>query len=289
MKEIAEIAAHDSYVFGMQFTADSQTLISSGMDNTVKLWSVSGWSLAQSIDAHSHSVNSIALSPDERILVTGSSDKTVKLWSFPDLTLQHTVQDRKKVVSALCISRDGRWVCAGSYGGRVALWTLGGELVLGFKANEKNLSSVAISPDGGTLATSGLGDDIRLWSLPTSDPIGVLKGHRVAVGSLKFLDDGQTLISLGYEGTIRLWDTAEWREKKAISVDPSVRSLVLSPDGKRALLSLESRVQVYHLSPWELEIEFPIPTKSIGGLAMSPDGAWLAIGSADRRIRVWHC
>jgi hypothetical protein len=288
VKEIAELDAHDSYVLGMRFTDDSQTLISSGMDNAVKLWSVSDWTLMQALEAHRHSVNSIAHSPDGKILATGSSDQTVKLWSFPNLDLLQTVQDRKQVVSAVTISPDGKWVCAGSYGGRAALWTLHGEQVLGIKASQKNLSSVAISPDGSTLSTSGLGDDIRLWSLPAGEPVGTLQGHKVAVGSLNFLEGGATLISMGYEGTVRFWNTADWREKDVVSLEPTARGLVVSPDGKRAVLSLEAKVQVFQLVPWELEVELPIPTKSIGGMAFSPDGTWLAVGSADRKIRVWR-
>ena len=37
MREVAVFEAHASYVLGLSFTRDGQTLISSGMDNLVKL------------------------------------------------------------------------------------------------------------------------------------------------------------------------------------------------------------------------------------------------------------
>ena len=76
------IEAHESYVLGLKFTADCQTLVSCGMDNVVKLWSAGSWDLIRTFEGHDHSVHTMALAPDERTLVTGSSDKTVKLWSF---------------------------------------------------------------------------------------------------------------------------------------------------------------------------------------------------------------
>ena len=40
MNEPTIFEAHSSYVLELLFTRDSQTLVSAGMDNVVKLWSV---------------------------------------------------------------------------------------------------------------------------------------------------------------------------------------------------------------------------------------------------------
>jgi WD40 repeat protein len=169
------------------------------------------------------------------------------------------------------------------------IWTLAGEPVVGIKASQKNLSSVAFSPDGGTLATSGLGNDICLWSLPSGEPIGTLAGHEVAVGSLSFINEGRYLVSMGYEGTIKFWDTSEWQEARGVSPDqPGLRGLVFSQDERVAAVSMESRVQLWSVEDWKLEAELPISTKAVNGMAFSPDGRWLAVGAADKKIRVWE-
>jgi WD40 repeat protein len=289
MQDPTIFEAHSSYVLGLHFVADSSTLISAGMDNIVKLWTVPDWELIRTFEGHDHSVHAIALSPDESVLATGSSDKTTVLWSFPDGRPLHRLQDRKKVVSAVTISDDGRWVCVGSYGGRVALWTLEGEPVAAFKASQGNLSSVAIAPGAKLLATSGLGAEINLWSLPAGEPVGTLTGHETAVGSLKFIRGGRELVSLGYEGTVRFWDTDSWEATQVHTVSPiGARGLVFSPNEKRAVLSLDGAVRVYRLEGWEQEVELEVGTRSIGSVAFSPDGRWLAAGAADRKIRVWR-
>ena len=99
MKEEHIFQAHESYVISLTFTKDSKMLISSGMDNLIRLWEVPNWKMANEFKSHANSVNDISLSPDDNILASSSSDKTIKLWAFPSGELLNTLQDRKKVVS----------------------------------------------------------------------------------------------------------------------------------------------------------------------------------------------
>ena len=202
MEPISTFQAHDNYVFQLAFTQDGKTLISCGMDGLVKLWSVPDWQPLRTFEGHEKSVNTFSLSPDEKTLATGSTDNTVRLWSFPDGKLLHTLQDRKKVVAAVDISADGKFVAAGSYGGRAAVWTMNGEEVTAFVVSKKNLSSVTFSPDGSTLATAGLGDDIWIYSLPAGELLTTLSGHKIAIGSLNFINADKQLFSAGYEGSV---------------------------------------------------------------------------------------
>lgn len=287
MQEVNVFEAHGSYVLGLRFTRDGRTLISAGMDNVVNLWSAREWQLVNKIEGHDHSVNGFALSPDESKLATGSTDRTVRLWSFPDGRLLHTLQDRKKTVAGIVASE--KYVAAASYGGRTAVWTWDGEPVAGIKVSQKNLASVALSPDGRLLAVGGLGPDITIFSLPEGELVTKLTGHKTAVVSLKFTENGRTLVSMGYEQTVRFWDSADWSEKRTISLDPKgVRGVEFSTDEQTAVLSLESRVQLRRVDDWSLLAELPVSTKVVNGMAFSPDGRWLALGAADKKIRIWE-
>ncbi len=289
MKEASVFVAHDSYVLDLVFTPDSQTLVSAGMDNLVKLWSLPDWALAHTLEGHSHSVNSISLASDGATLATGSTDATVKLWSITDGRLLQTMQDRRKTVSSVQILPDGQWVAAGSYGGRAMVWTLTGQEVVGIKASRKNLSCVAFSAHGEMLATSGLGDDIHLWKLPSGEHFKVLSGHRTAVTSLVFLRGGRYLLSLGYEGSIKFWDTETWKVERTLDAGKlRARGIVLSPDEQTMAVSQESEVQFWSLGDWKLQSSRAVSTKVITGMAFSADGKWFAAGAADRKIRIWQ-
>ena len=76
--------AHTKHVPTLLFTHDSNLLISGGMDNMVKVWSVPSWELFASLEGHTKSVNTLSLSPDGATLASGSSDMTVKLWSIAE-------------------------------------------------------------------------------------------------------------------------------------------------------------------------------------------------------------
>ncbi|RMF01692.1 MAG: WD40 repeat domain-containing protein, partial [Chloroflexi bacterium] len=232
--------AHVSYVLDLLFSVDSQTLVSAGMDNFIKFWSVPDGRHRLTLKGHTHSVNSIALSPDGNMLASGSTDATVKLWSFPQGELQHTLQDRKKVVAAVRFSPNGEWVAAGSYGGRVALWSVDGRPVTAFWASRKNLSSIAFSPDSRLLATAGLGGEVQVWAVPSGEKVATLTGHSIAAGSLKFLRGGKVLASMGYNQELKFWDTALWAETRTVTMNgDTVRGVVFSPDEQRVAVVME--------------------------------------------------
>jgi WD40 repeat protein len=291
MHEAAIFTAHESYILGMLFSRDGSLLISSGMDKRVMLWSVPDWSLAHSLQAHNNSVNGIALSPDGATLATGSTDTTVRLWDFPEAQLRYTLQDRRKVVSNVKISPDGRLVASGSYGGRVALWTLNGEPLAAWQTPHKNIAGLAFSPDGQSLAVSGLGDLITVWNLVTGAAAEYLRGHATAVYGLRYIQGGNTLVSWGYDQTIRFWDMTSMQPRSIYPApagrNGGLRGVSFSPDEEIAAVSLESLVQLRRTRDWELIDELPMSTKVVNGMAFSPDGKLLAIGGADRKIRIW--
>ena len=63
MRNPRTIQAHDNYVLGLQFSHDSQTLYSAGMDNLVHAWAAPTWERQRTFAGHTHSVNGISLSP----------------------------------------------------------------------------------------------------------------------------------------------------------------------------------------------------------------------------------
>ena len=212
MEDPVVIEAHDSHCNDVEFTEDSKTLVSAGMDNVVKLWSVGDWKHKKTFEGHEKSVNSLSFSPDGKTLVTGSTDESLNLWSFPGGKLK---ESRPKASNHSQVSRDGKYIASViRHKIKVSDYASGEEL---FKVDDHDKNrGVMFSPDSKTLYTSGTSDHISMWSVPDGEHLGRLEGHNKVVMSMKFAKDGKFFASTGYEGTLRVWFADDWEEVMAI-------------------------------------------------------------------------
>lgn len=67
------------------------------------------------------------------------------------------------------------------------------------------------SPDGRLIATSAYWDDVaRVWDAETGEKIQELRGHAGGIRSVDWSPDGQFIVSVSFDGTVRIWqqDTA---------------------------------------------------------------------------------
>jgi WD40 repeat protein len=148
---------------------------------------------------------------------------------------------------------------------------------------------VAFNATGTRLATGGLGGQILIWSVTQHSVVRQLPGHDTAVMSVHWGADGDDLISLGYDQAVRFWSTEGWGLTRELSVAAVPTSpLALSPEGGHMALGTAFRVLVYTLADGELVQELPVKAKGLYSVAFSPDGRWLALAAADKRLRIWE-
>jgi eukaryotic-like serine/threonine-protein kinase len=97
------------------------------------------------------------------------------------------------------------------------LWERATRQILPLFGHERDVTALSMSPDGRTLASGDKVGMARLWDLRTGSPIGVLKGHDLAISRLVFSADGSLLASAAdTEGhspcEVMLWETATGRK-----------------------------------------------------------------------------
>jgi WD40 repeat protein len=86
-----------------------------------------------------------------------------------------------------------------------------------------------------------------------------------------------------------VWDTETWEEVRTLEPGTvSTRNFAFSADESKLALSMKGRVQVWSMEEWKPLDEVQVAANVVNGLAFSPDGRLLAVGAADRKIRVWH-
>jgi RNA polymerase sigma factor (sigma-70 family) len=143
---------------------------------------------------------SLAIAPSGKVLATTNGRGAVRLWDTDTGKELRRCQGGRIIASALAFSADGKML-AGLDGGVVRMW--------------ETASGKEVSLSGG-------------------------EGHRKGVSAVAFTSDGRTLISRGWDGFVRLWDSATGEQRQHIappSGDFPEHGLAgidsaLAPDGK---------------------------------------------------------
>jgi WD40 repeat protein len=115
----------------------------------------------------------------------------------------------------------------------------------------------------------------------------VLEGHRGPVTALAWLSDDR-LASGGADRNIFVWRMPEGELLHKLSASATVRALAASPAGKQLASAEDSSVQLWDADAGKRVQKLEGPTDWQLCLAFSPDGAQLAGGGYDARLRVWE-
>ena len=135
--------------------------------------------------------------------VTGDGDGDYTQWNLPEKAKARLSKGR---IYGISYSPDATQIAVGSATG---VWIYdartGAELAL-LTDHTSRTGEVVFSPDGRTLAT-GLNSEILLWNTATGK---LLKTFKIiedgVVKALRIINDGKTLRSDYYDGSVRLWD-----------------------------------------------------------------------------------
>jgi WD40 repeat protein len=133
------------------------------------------------------------------------------------------------------------------------------------------------APDGRSVVTSDT--ILRRWDLATGKNLYAdvaPLGHTAAVRRLFFTPDGRRLVSVGDDGTARIWDVAAARPLRTIPIDPAVEVWAMTPDGS-TLVGVDERLTVHR---WPLTADGP---KSVADLR---DAQKLNVGLRPREAHV---
>ncbi len=143
----------------------------------------------------------------------------------------------------------------------------------------------AHTPDGRLLVMGGFHPQIHVWHLEPREIIA----HEKEVWSLAFAPDGSSLASGADDHTVRLWNTANARERTVLKGHQSLVSAVAySPDGKRiASGSFDSTIRLWDAGSRDQPATLHGHDGRVRTLTFSPDGATLASAGEDLGIRLW--
>jgi WD40 repeat protein len=197
-------------------------------------------------------------------------------------------------VFSVVFSPDGGLLAYGCSNGRTSIWNRSDGQCTVLEGHTGLVRSVSFSPDGKFLASSSWDWTIRLWQLADSS-CRVFEGHSGAVSTVTFSPDGSTIASGSRDGSVRLWDVSGGRCMRSLR---DVRmlfvwSLAWSPNGATIAVADDSGlIFLWDIPSDQNTIRAPVIIDGHDGvvttIVYSPDGRYLASGSFDKTVKLWH-
>jgi WD40 repeat protein len=293
---------HTGPVLAVAYSPDGKRLASAGAGGRVVLWDPAAGKKVQTLTGPGGPVPALAFSPDGGLLAVGGTTAEgllgqVKLW---DPATGKEARPGLKVaapVLSLAFVGDGKVLVSGDRGWAIRLWDVeaGRERDV-FRGHLGWVSGLAVTPDGKTVATGAYDSTVRLWSPGVPSARQVLTGHQGPALSLALAPDNKTLASGGQDGTIRLWDAATGGQVRVLKGErgPVLSVSLARRDGKLLLASghgAEGK-KGGGLLVWDADKGEALHTLeghqgSATGVALTPDGALLVSGGADKTVIVW--
>lgn len=171
------LRGHRGGVNAVAFSADFQTLYSTGTDGTLRAWDVAKGQEIRQILRHGFGINELVLNHDEGWLAYGAVDGVTRIIEAETGTQLHDFTLERRPILALALAPDGNRLAVGDGDGYIMVVdTENWRITQDFRATLQGpIWALAFSPDGQNIHAGGLDDAMYSW------PVAALGEHEQMV------------------------------------------------------------------------------------------------------------
>jgi len=276
-KEVRVMKSYASEVDSAVYSPDGTLAASCSADGTVVLWDAKSgnrlWNITGSQTfAGSNEVGLVTFSHDGKQMLTTSVDKTIKVRETSTGRELRTITGHTGMIKSVAFNPQGTKILSSSSDSTVKLWDAeSGREIKTLTDKLGYYSSAVFNSDGTQIAAyaqvSGKWN-LTIWNAETGLELMAVQSN--SVYSMAFSPDGMYLIT-GVNKAVEIWDVKTGTKVKSLAYENTVKSVAISPDGKRIVAAEENgKCWIWDAVSGKVIRELYIAPSS---LSFSPDGA----------------
>lgn len=296
LQKVGSPVKHLHLIEDMQFSLDSQRLISASRDHSTIVWRVDGKTAEKRMFHLNSKLIDAVLSPDQKRIAIGDREGVVSQF---DMQTQREIGpsiNHGAAIRSLAYSPNASILASGQWTkGMTRLWNTSTNTPMKVELpQEANVYGVAFSPNGASVATASGDGSVRVWNCLTGDellsplPLKFNEPEVPAARSVAFSSNGRFIV-IGQAENAQIWDVQNRGFVGAPCVHPStVTSAIFSPDDSRLLTGAADGTARQWDATSGLQIGNPmLHPSSVIRATYSLDGNSIATATVDGRVQLW--
>jgi WD40 repeat protein len=233
-------------VWALEITPDEKTLVTAGLDGTVRQWNIATGSKLHEFPWSGQPPTAMAISPDGRMLAVGGYDGVIRLLDRTTGTNLVPQVGHQSEVRSVTASRDSRIAITTGLDDTIRIWDARAGREMRQIHTDGVVENCALTPNAETMAGGVHADDsfeggpLHVWRASDGQEVPYPELASESARSVSVSRDGRTLVTVnGGNISIRAWPSGALQQEielprsRAKESQTLGRILALSADGKR--------------------------------------------------------
>jgi len=277
---------HAVEVLATAYRNDGTMFATSDANGHVFVWSPDLDQPLARLNGHAGKVTAIVMPNSDQRLATAGDDGLIRVWTLPQTAPKQL----------LASDAAGRRIAV-IPGQQIALYLLAnggcqlinlqtGEVQREFLQTEGETTQIAVAPNQTWFARARCDGQAQLLNPGDGNIIGLVGGHDGAISDVAACQDGQRFITVGRDGTARLWK----QPVSAVSMAGHtgiVHSLASAGSGTWSLTISDDMTTRRWDAAGGLVAQFANHTQPLRAVAIRDDDASFATGDAEGTVWIW--
>lgn len=281
--------AHEAPITSASVSPDGTYLASAGEDNTLKVWSTSGWSLLYNIDTSGSLSQHLAWSHNQRYLAFANEHAQLEVWDLQNQQRCHQFQAHTHI-RHITWNPNGHHIYTAMSDGTIAIWHLAlGRQSGQMEGHDGPINALVFAHKEDWVLSASHDQTIVIWQISRKQKLKELCQTDAFPTALALSAQQSHLIAGHENGELSLFAFPQGTKQNTFrGHDDFIRDIQFAPNGQAFVTASEDATIKF----WSTNKQTPLhsishhqgPVHSIG---LHPKGQWMVSASQDNQLCIW--